>query len=273
VIYSGRVGADATLIVLTWSSSGDTFTRMNAVAIIPARYASTRFPGKPLLRETGKYLIQHVYEQVSRARSLAEVIVATDDERIAEAVRSFHGRVVMTRSDHPSGTDRVAEVACGLDAEIIVNVQGDEPEIEPGNIDKLVSLLAGDTAVQIGTLACPFPSAADPTDPNAVKVVLDSRGRALYFSRSLIPYPRDTAGRPTVPAHWLLHLGIYAYRRAFLLELAKLPPTPLEQREKLEQLRTLENGHAIAVGIVEKAAIGIDTPEDYAVFVRRARRQ
>ena len=258
-------------LVLTSPSGSDTFTRMNAIAIIPARYASTRFPGKPLLRETGKYLIQHVYEQVGRARLIDEVIVATDDERIAEAVRSFHGRAVMTRADHPSGTDRVAEVARGLDAEIVVNVQGDEPEIEPSNIDTLVGLLAGDPTVRIGTLACPFPADADPSDPNAVKVVLDARGRALYFSRSLIPYPRDTAGRPTVAGQWLLHLGIYAYRRSFLLELAKLPPTPLEQREKLEQLRTLENGHAIAVGIVEKAAIGIDTPEDYAAFVRRVR--
>ncbi|HVP12746.1 MAG TPA: 3-deoxy-manno-octulosonate cytidylyltransferase [Phycisphaerae bacterium] len=244
---------------------------MNAIAIIPARYASTRFPGKPLLRDTGKYLIQHVCEQVGRARSIAEVIVATDDERIAEAVQSFGGRIAMTRADHPSGTDRVAEVARGLDAEIIVNVQGDEPEIEPGNIDKLVGLLVDDPTVRIGTLACPFPPGADPTDPNAVKVVLDARGRALYFSRSLIPYPRDTAGRPTTPGQWLLHLGIYAYRRPFLLDLAKLPPTPLEQREKLEQLRVLENGYTMAVGTVDKAAIGIDTPEDYAAFVARCR--
>jgi 3-deoxy-manno-octulosonate cytidylyltransferase (CMP-KDO synthetase) len=254
---------------LTAPAGNDTFTPVKAIAIIPARYASTRFPGKPLVKETGKYLIQHVCEQVGRASSITEVIVATDDERIAQAVRSFGGRVAMTRADHPSGTDRVAEVAQGLDAEIIVNVQGDEPEIEPAGIDKLVGLLAGDPAVQIGTLACPFGADTDPTDPNAVKVVLDARGRALYFSRSLIPYPRDTAGRPDRPGRWLLHLGIYAYRRSFLLKLAKLPPTPLEQREKLEQLRVLENGLTMAVGIVEKAAIGIDTPEDYAAFVGR----
>lgn len=242
---------------------------VNAAAVIPARYASTRLPGKPLLRETGKYLIQHVYEQVSRAKSLETVIVATDDERIAEGVRSFGGRAAMTRADHPSGTDRVAEVARGLDAEIIVNVQGDEPEIEPASIDKLVALLADDPNVPIGTLACPFPTTADPADPNAVKLVLGAGGRALYFSRSLIPYPRDTAGRVARAGNWLLHLGIYAYRRGFLLELAKLPPTPLEKAEKLEQLRVLENGYSMAVAVVDKAAIGIDTPEDYVAFVRR----
>ena len=294
---------------------------MKAVAVIPARYASTRFPGKPLADETGKYLIQHVYEQVAQARSIAEVIVATDDDRIFKAVQLFNGRVAMTRPDHPSGTDRVAEVAEGLDADMIVNVQGDEPEIDPTQIDKLVALLAKNPEVPVGTLACPFPPDADPTDPNAVKVVLDIRGRALFFSRSLIPYPRDAASKslsrdcdtgvspvtkhrrdagatrmsdatgmsdaagglergskptaaghsivPDDPSRWLLHLGIYAYRRAFLLELAKLPPTPLEQREKLEQLRILEHGHTIAVAVVDRAAIGIDTPEDYAAFVQR----
>jgi 3-deoxy-manno-octulosonate cytidylyltransferase (CMP-KDO synthetase) len=250
----------------------DNFTRVKAIAIIPARFASTRFPGKPLVKQTGKYLIHHVYEQVARARTISEVIVATDDDRIADAVRSFGGHVAMTRADHPSGTDRVAEVARGLDVDIVVNVQGDEPELEPSNIDKLVGLLANAPDAPIGTLACPFPADADPTDPNAVKVVLNARGHALYFSRSLIPYPRDAAGRPTVPGHWLLHLGIYAYRRSFLLDLAKLPPTPLEQREKLEQLRVLENGFALAVGLVEKAAIGIDTPDDYAAFVARLNR-
>ncbi|MBN2562693.1 MAG: 3-deoxy-manno-octulosonate cytidylyltransferase [Phycisphaerae bacterium] len=267
---------------------------MKAIAIIPARYGSTRFPGKPLANKTGKYLIQHVCEQVARAKAVAEVIVATDDERIFRAVRSFGGSAVMTRGDHASGTDRVAEVAAGLDAGIVVNVQGDEPEIEPANIDKLVALLADNANIPIGTLACPFPADADPADPNAVKVVLDARGRALYFSRSLIPYPRETAGKPTDganrrntaagpgtrgnarssgplgdPARWLLHIGIYAYRRAFLLELAKLPPTPLEQSEELEQLRVLEHGHPMAVAVVEQATVGIDTPEDYAAFVHR----
>ena len=249
---------------------------MKAVAVIPARYASTRFPGKPLANQTGKYLIQHVYEQVRGARSITEVIVATDDTRIREAVASFGGRVVMTRADHPSGTDRVAEAAESLDADVIVNVQGDEPEIEPESIDRLVALLADEADVRMGTLACPFAAGADPADPNAVKVVLDGRNRALYFSRALIPYPRDTQGRPDkpsgqpgAPSQWLLHIGIYAYRREFLLRLAKLSPTPLEQREKLEQLRALENGFPIAVAMVERAAVGIDTPKDYAAFVQR----
>ncbi|MFQ5429062.1 MAG: 3-deoxy-manno-octulosonate cytidylyltransferase [Phycisphaerae bacterium] len=242
---------------------------MKTVAIIPARYASSRFPGKPLAKATGKYLVQHVYEQASRASSIAEVVIATDDRRILEAASSFGGRAVLTRPDHPSGTDRVAEVAAGLDADVIVNVQGDEPEIDPAHIDALVALLAAELDISIGTLACPFAPDADPTDPNAVKVVLDARGRALYFSRSLVPYPREQAGRVAQPERWLLHLGLYAYRRAFLLELAGLPPTPLEEQEKLEQLRVLEHGHRIAVAVVDRAAVGIDTPEDYAAFVRR----
>lgn len=248
---------------------------MKATAVIPARYASTRFPGKPLVKETGKYLIQHVYEQVARARSISRVIVATDDERILRAVESFGGTAAMTRADHPSGTDRVAEAAADGDADIVVNVQGDEPEIEPADIDKLVGLLADQPDTPMGTLACPFPAEGDPSDPNAVKVVIDARGRALYFSRALIPYPRDTAGRAAANGEggassaWLLHVGIYGYRRPFLLSLAKLPQTPLERIEKLEQLRVLEHGYPIAVGLVEHAAIGIDTPEDYAAFVRR----
>lgn len=249
---------------------------MKAVAILPARYASTRFPGKPLVNQTGKYLIQHVYEQVAKARSLDSVVVATDDERIFAAVRSFGGHAAMTRADHPSGTDRVAEVAAGLDADIIVNVQGDEPEIEPANIDKLVTLLINDPQTPMGTLACPFPPEGHPADPNAVKVVINHHGRAMYFSRALIPFPRDTAGQPqpstSTAAPWLLHIGIYAYRRDFLLRLATLPPTALEQIEKLEQLRVLEHGHGINVAVVEKSAIGIDTPEDYAAFVQRFRR-
>jgi 3-deoxy-manno-octulosonate cytidylyltransferase (CMP-KDO synthetase) len=240
-------------------------------AVIPARYASTRLPGKPLVNQTGKYLIQHVYERVREASSIDGVIVATDDARIADAVRSFGGQAVMTRVDHPSGTDRVAEVAATLDADVIVNVQGDEPEIEPADIDKLVALLDDDRDVDVGTLACPFAEDADPRDPNAVKVVLDVKGRALFFSRSLVPYPVTSKGEPAAPGDWLLHLGIYAYRRSFLLKLASLAPTPLEQRERLEQLRVLENGHSIAVAIVERASVGIDTPEDYAAFVQRCR--
>ncbi len=244
---------------------------MSAIAVIPARYASTRFPGKPLARETGKFLIQHVVEQVELARSIDRVIVATDDRRILEAVASFGGHAVMTREDHVSGTDRIAEVAEKYDADIFVNVQGDEPEIEPSHIDQLVSVMTADADLPIGTLACPFPADADPRDPNAVKVVVDRRGRALYFSRSLIPYPRDEHGVPGDARSWLLHIGIYAYRREFLRRLASLPTGALERIEKLEQLRVLEAGHSIAVGIVERAAVGIDTPEDYAAFIARVK--
>ena len=254
---------------------------MKAVAIIPARFASSRLPGKPLLKETGKFLIQHVYEQAAKAATIARVIVATDDARIAEAVRSFGGDAVMTRADHVSGTDRVAEVARAIEADIIVNVQGDEPELEPAAIDTLVRLMEsppesgggqGSALYPIGTLACPFAKGSDPSDPNAVKVVVDRSGRALYFSRALVPFPRDSAGTVHDASRWLLHLGIYAYRRDFLLKLATLPPTPMEQMEKLEQLRVLEHGYPLIVGIVEKAAIGIDTPEDYAAFVARCKK-
>lgn len=249
---------------------------MDVIAIIPARYASTRFPGKPLANETGKPLIQHVYERVAQARRVRRCIVATDDERIAAAVRSFGGDAVMTRPDHPSGTDRIAEVVRGLptgDNDIIVNVQGDEPELEPEYLDRLAERLAREPAeCPIATLACPFPADADPRDPNAVKVVVNSAGRALYFSRALIPYPRD-AGAVGRPAVCLLHLGVYAYRRSFLLKLAAWPPGVLEQVEKLEQLRVLERGVALAVEIVEHASVGIDTPQDYEQFVARQRRR
>lgn len=247
---------------------------MEVIAIIPVRYASTRFPGKPLARQTGKYLIQHVYERVLAARRVQRCVVATDDERIASAVREFGGVAVMTRADHPSGTDRIAEVARaapGADDDVIINVQGDEPEIEPAYLDRLVDRLAGEPAdCPIATLACPFPAGADPRDPNCVKVVRNSAGRALYFSRALLPYPRDgDVGAP--PGTWLLHLGVYAYRRAFLLDLAGWPPSPLEQIEKLEQLRVLERGVALAVEIVEHACVGIDTPRDYENFLARWR--
>ncbi|MGE0482061.1 MAG: 3-deoxy-manno-octulosonate cytidylyltransferase [Phycisphaerae bacterium] len=246
---------------------------MPVVAVIPARYASTRYPGKPLLRETGKYLVQHVYERAAAARRVDEVIVATDDERIADAVRSFGGGVAMTRADHPSGTDRIAEVALQrkLPADaIVLNVQGDEPEIEPAALDRLVERLERDRACPAATLYCPFPAGADPADPNCVKVVVNRSGRALYFSRSLLPYPRDAeaAGGPSA---YRLHLGVYAYRCGFLLEFASWTPSLYEGIEKLEQLRILENGIPLAVERVERAAVGIDTPVDYARFVERWR--
>ncbi|MBN1490568.1 MAG: 3-deoxy-manno-octulosonate cytidylyltransferase [Phycisphaerae bacterium] len=242
---------------------------MSVVAIIPARYASTRFPGKPLARATGKTLIQHVYERVRQARLLDGVVVATDDERIAAAVREFGGEAVMTRPDHASGTDRIAEVAATLSAELVLNVQGDEPEIEPAYLDQLVELMRLRPDASMATLACPFPADADPTEPSAVKLVIDRHGYALYFSRSLIPYLRDPGKTGEPAGGWLLHLGVYAYRRGFLLSYADLAPSRLEQAEKLEQLRALENGHRIVVGLVEHASLGIDTPEEYEAFVRR----
>lgn len=245
---------------------------MKTAIVIPARHASTRLPGKPLLRETGKYLIQHVYERALQVRGVSAVVVATDDERIADAVRSFGGRVAMTRADHPSGTDRVAEVARGLDADLIVNLQGDEPLIEPASLELLAEMLRQDTTCDMATLAVPIRTREQWLNPACVKVVCDATGRALYFSRAPIPFVRD--GEPDFaarPARFLQHLGLYAYRRAFLLELATLPPEPLENFEKLEQLRVLAVGRRIAVGVVEQAGLGVDTPADYAEFVRHYR--
>jgi 3-deoxy-manno-octulosonate cytidylyltransferase (CMP-KDO synthetase) len=242
---------------------------MKTALIIPARYQSSRLPGKPLLRETGKYLIQHVYERAQQARNIDRVIVATDDYRIIAAVESFGGRAVMTSSDHVSGTDRVAEVAHGLDADVIINLQGDEPLIEPGAIETLPALLERNSEAAMSTLAVPLTSIERWQNSNCTKVVCDDRGRALYFSRSPIPYVRD--GQPDFavqPPQFLQHLGIYAYRRAFLLRLAALAPAPLEQLEKLEQLRALTLGRTIQVGIVAHSSPGVDTYEDYQEFVR-----
>jgi 3-deoxy-manno-octulosonate cytidylyltransferase (CMP-KDO synthetase) len=246
---------------------------MEIVAVVPARFASTRLPGKPLLAETGRPLIQHVVEAASQAHRLDRVIVATDDPRIAAAVAAFGGEAMMTRSDHATGTDRVAEVAARLPAaRIVVNLQGDEPEISGEALDAVVGLLEDAPDVAMATLGTPIRDEAIYRDPSCVKVVTSRRGHALYFSRSPIPHHREglpspTAGRPLA----YLHLGLYAYRREFLLGLAALPSSPLEQAEKLEQLRVLEAGHAIAVGIVEEPSIGIDTPEDYRRFVDRWR--
>lgn len=247
---------------------------MRVAIVIPARHASSRLPGKPLLRATGKYLIEHVYERACAAQCAAEVIVATDDTRIRAAVESFAGRVVMTRADHPSGTDRVAEVAEGTNADVIVNLQGDEPLIDPAAIDVLVDQLRDAPAAEMATLAVPIRDRVNYDSPNVVKVVCDDRGRAMYFSRSPIPYCRD--GEPDLraePAKYLQHLGIYAYRRATLLKLAKTPPHPLEGIEKLEQLRMLGMGGTIQVGIVAHGHRGVDTPADYDDFVQSFRRE
>ena len=240
---------------------------MRTVAIIPARYASTRLPGKPLLADTGKPLIQHVVEAAAAAETIEAVYVATDDVRIFDAVKAFGGRPVMTAAGHATGTDRLAEAAerVGLaDDDVVVNVQGDEPEMDPASIDALVRLLL-ETGAPMATLAAPLSSEAADSPAN-VKVVLAADGAALYFSRAKVPFDRDGAA-----PQYLLHLGIYAYRKRFLAEYMALPPGQLEQAERLEQLRALQAGHRIAVAVVASASPGIDTPEDYAAFVARCR--
>jgi 3-deoxy-manno-octulosonate cytidylyltransferase (CMP-KDO synthetase) len=250
---------------------------MKAVAIIPARYASTRLPGKPLLVIKGKPLIQYVYERV-KASSVQQVIVATDDERIAAAVKAFGGEAILTSPSHRSGTERVAEVAAGMDAAIVVNCQGDEPLIQPEAIDKAIAAFAQDPSLMVTTLITPLEKGEDLCNPHLVKVVVDHDGYALYFSRAPIPYPRDVLEKSDVGpltsdevikrlnkkelgGYWQ-HIGLYAFRREFLLKLAALPPSPLERREKLEQLRILENGYKIKTVICSTPSIGIDTPED-----------
>lgn len=250
--------------------------------VIPARYASTRLPAKPLLNETGWPLVRHTYEQAKKASLASRVVIATDDERIANAVADFGGEAVMTREDHPSGTDRIAEVVekVGQGYDIIVNVQGDEPEMESETIDKIIRLHQVSGA-DVSTMACPFPNDkkeghGSPLDAACVKAVLgkkidgvDGAKFALYFTRSLAPYPRATQGKVENPADYYLHLGMYAYSPESLKAFVSLPQGTLEKTESLEQLRILENGYSIAVGVVDKATPGIDTPEDYAAFVKR----
>jgi 3-deoxy-manno-octulosonate cytidylyltransferase (CMP-KDO synthetase) len=239
-----------------------------AIVVIPARFGSTRFPAKILAAATGRPLVQHVVDRVKLCKRVSEVLVATDDERVVAALEPFGTRAVMTSPAHQSGTDRVAEVARGSDAEIVVNVQGDEPEIEPEIVDALIERLQT-TGDDMATAATPFADPADVANPNLVKVVTTLEGRAIYFSRSPIPFFRDpTIGPP--PAYYL-HLGIYAYRRDFLLQYASWPPTPLELTEKLEQLRALEHGRSLFVLKVARATHGIDTAEQYEEFVRRTK--
>ncbi len=236
--------------------------RVKIVGIIPARFASTRFPGKPLALIAGKPLIQHVVEQCQKAKSLGEVIVATDDTRILEVAQNFC-RVEMTRPDHPSGSDRIAEVCERCDAEAVVNIQGDEPLIDPNVIDAVANALAGN---EMSTAATPIKNPAEYDNPNVVKVVVNRAGRALYFSRRTIPYVREAASRPVseqlAAFPFLKHLGIYGFRREALLRLVKFPVSPLENAEKLEQLRALDNGIGIAVVKVDYDSIGVDMPED-----------
>jgi len=239
----------------------------SAIAIIPARYGSTRFPAKALACETGKPLVQHVWEQAGQAKSVERVVVATDDQRIFEAVTAFGGECVMTSTEHPNGSSRLNEACDSLgiaDETIVVNVQGDEPELDPALIDASVEALE-QTGAPVATIASPFAPGEDPGSPNIVKVVVDARGQALYFSRSLIPHPTEPGVAP------LKHVGLYAYRRAYLREYVSAPAAPLERTERLEQLRVLETGNSIAVAVRTSHHHGVDTPEDYAAFVARWR--
>lgn len=247
-----------------------------ATVIIPARLGSSRFPGKVLASETGKPLVQHVAEAARLARCAARVVVATDSPRVRDALAAWGTEVVLTSPDHPNGTSRLAEAArvLGLAPEaIVVNAQGDEPEMPGPVIDAAVGALvecgAGGAGVAIGTAAAPLDDPGEAANPNVVKVVRDLRGRALYFSRAAIPHDRDGTRDPAAAP--LRHVGVYAYRRAFLEAYTALPATPLERSEQLEQLRALEHGHGIAVALVPAAHAGIDTPEQYAAFVARWR--
>ena len=284
---------------------------MKVIAVIPARYDSTRFAGKVLAKDTGKYLIQHTYERACMAKTPEKVIIATDSEKVVAAAAEFGAECVMTSPDHQSGTDRIAEAVTKLaDSgqrignsdvyakrytlnadDIVVNLQGDEPEIDPANIDYLARLLMDNPDCPMATLSAEFQTADQVADPNIVKVAIawsvqrgaDRKdlnakrcplnadcGEAIYFSRSVIPYDRDAAGVGNVQ-QYLRHLGIYAYRKDFLQKITSLPQTPLERIEKLEQLRAIENGYSILVGKVKHTCDGIDTPEQYAEFVKRCK--
>jgi len=242
-----------------------TASSIKALGVIPARYASMRFPGKPLAVLAGKPVVQWVYERAKKANRLSEVIVATDDQRIFDCVKGFGGNARMTRPDHPTGSDRVAEVARHTDADLVVNIQGDEPLIAPGAIDLAVELLAARPQDQVGTLVRPLSRPEELSDPNVVKVVLAEDGHALYFSRSPIPHLRGGGD----PSRWLQlyfsyykHIGLYVFRRDFLLQFVAWPPGKLECAESLEQLRILERGARIVAAVTDYEARGIDTPED-----------
>jgi 3-deoxy-manno-octulosonate cytidylyltransferase (CMP-KDO synthetase) len=234
---------------------------VKVLACIPARYGSTRFAGKVLAKDTGKFLIQHTWERACQAKLPEKVIIAADDEQVVAAANSFGAECVLTSVEHESGTDRIAEAVRDIDVDIIVNLQADEPEIDP-------ELLIRNPDYPMATLAAEFKTAEQVADPNIVKVVLDGKAGAIYFSRSPIPYDRESAGVGEM-GQYLRHLGIYAYRKEFLLKITTLPQTPLEKIEKLEQLRAIENGFAILVGKVKHTCDGIDTPEQYAEFVKR----
>jgi len=238
------------------------------LAVIPARYESTRFPGKVLAKDTGKYLIQHTWERAKQAKLLDSVLIAADDAKVVKAAKSFSADCVLTSKNHQSGTDRIAEAVKDTDADIIVNLQADEPEIDPANIDYLASMLVNNPDCQMATLAAVFDDANQVSDPNIVKVITDVKGRAIYFSRSPIPFCRDKGGVGDV-SHYLRHIGIYAYRKDFLMKFTTLKQSSLEKTEKLEQLRAIENGYSILIGKVTHTCDGIDTPQQYQAFVKR----
>jgi len=234
---------------------------MKTIGVIPARYGSTRLPGKSLVSICGKPLVQWVYERAKLATRLDALVIATDDHRIADAVVGFGGQAVMTRVDHPSGTDRIAEAVAGSDATTVINIQGDEPLIDPALIDQLAAELQLGEAWDMVTAVCPIHEAADLQNPAIVKTVWAADGRALYFSRSLIPHVRDPKDTPPGLRHWR-HIGIYGYQRSFLERLVMTPPCTLELAEKLEQLRALDLGGRIKIVTTREAGLGVDTPED-----------
>jgi 3-deoxy-manno-octulosonate cytidylyltransferase (CMP-KDO synthetase) len=241
---------------------------MSIIAVIPARYGSTRFPGKSLISIKGKPMIQWVYERTQRSQLISRVVVATDDDRIMRAVTTFGGEAVMTSSSHQTGTDRIAEVTRKLDCDIVVNVQGDEPLIQPEMIDQAIQPLINDASIPMGTLCKKIERREEAFDPNVVKVVFDKNNFALYFSRAPIPWDRDHWSSKGPLAELALtgtmykHVGLYVYRRDFLLAYAALPQTALEQTEKLEQLRALEHGHKIKVVVTPYESFGVDIPDD-----------
>ena len=234
---------------------------MKAVAIIPARYASTRLSGKPLINILGKPMIQHVYERCKGATTIDRVLVATDDKRIFHAVEAFGGEAVMTSPAHETGTDRLAEVASNIDSELVVNVQGDEPLIKPEMIDEAVFPLLEDRSIVIGTLKSFLSDQDELASASVVKVVVDKNNNALYFSRHPIPYIGHILEKPDRPVHYK-HVGLYVYKREFLLKFAAMEPSPLERLEKLEQLRALENGYKVKVITTAFNSIGVDEPQD-----------
>lgn len=249
--------------------------RPDIIAIIPARYGSTRYPGKALAMIKGKPMIQWVYERTKQSKLVSRVVVATDDERIRQAVASFGGEAMMTLLAHATGTDRIAEVAGKLECDIVVNVQGDEPLIRPEMIDQALAPLAEDPSIPMGTLCKRIEHRDEAFDPNVVKVVFDKNGYALYFSRAPIPWDRDRwAGKSslrelTLDGPLYKHVGLYVYRREFLLKYARMSPTKLEAAEKLEQLRALEHGFRIKTVVTEHESFGVDIPDDLGRILKR----